>query len=212
MKTIIATLIILISSNTLFSQQNEIDKLNSIKNELIIKRNIIKDSIKEIEIRLNYLKNKNKKYNLTSQDYTKTLTRTKAKIKDEPSFSGDVIGYIPNNKVIKVYDYYNNYWLVEKDSIKGYTNELYITVNIDMKKIKKKHDKIEIKEKYGKAIADKIYNQKIWKGMTTEMAKLSIGRPMKINKSTGSWGVNEQWVYKNKYLYFENGKLTSWQD
>jgi hypothetical protein len=44
------------------------------------------------------------------------------------------------------------------------------------------------------------------------MAELSIGKPEDINKSEGSYGTNEQWVYKNRYVYFENGKLTSWQN
>lgn len=54
-------------------------------------------------------------------------------------------------------------------------------------------------------------------GMTTEEVEASWGYPNDINKS--SWG-HEQWVYgfcdrhfcKHTYLYFENNKLTSWQD
>lgn len=54
-------------------------------------------------------------------------------------------------------------------------------------------------------------------GMSPKAAVGSWGPPYEINRSTGSWGVHEQWVYKrgnysHKYLYFENGKLTSWQD
>lgn len=52
----------------------------------------------------------------------------------------------------------------------------------------------------------------IWLGMTEYDAKLSLGDPSNINKSTESWGVHEQWVYRNVYLYFEDGILTSWQD
>ena len=47
--------------------------------------------------------------------------------------------------------------------------------------------------------------------MSPEETKLSWGDPKKINKSVGSWGVHEQWVYENQYLYFENGKLASFQ-
>jgi hypothetical protein len=53
---------------------------------------------------------------------------------------------------------------------------------------------------------------KIMIGMTKEQVIASWGNPNKINKSVGSWGVHEQWVYSSQYLYFENGKLTSWQD
>jgi len=44
-------------------------------------------------------------------------------------------------------------------------------------------------------------------GMTEEMVKLSWGKPDKIN--TSSHGSN-QWVYNNRYLYFENSILKSW--
>ena len=48
--------------------------------------------------------------------------------------------------------------------------------------------------------------------MTDEMAVVALGSPKDINRSVGSWGTHEQWVYDGEYLYFENGKLTSWQD
>ena len=47
--------------------------------------------------------------------------------------------------------------------------------------------------------------------MTDEMARISWGSPEKINKTVTSYGAKEQWVYDNDYLYFEGGKLTSFQ-
>lgn len=55
-------------------------------------------------------------------------------------------------------------------------------------------------------------------GMTKEQVKANWGKPNSINRSAGSWGVHEQWVYnwwseyEGYYLYFENGILASWQD
>lgn len=57
-------------------------------------------------------------------------------------------------------------------------------------------------------------------GMTTTEAVSKFGYPWDTNSITGSWGVQEQWVYRNMmaepgdvcYLYFENGILTSWQN
>ena len=75
--------------------------------------------------------------------------------------------------------------------------------------------KAELITKYGTTNAQKILDGKIWLGMTDEMARESWGIPDDINRTVGSWGVNEQWVYgeySRTYLYFENGKLTSWQD
>ncbi len=44
-------------------------------------------------------------------------------------------------------------------------------------------------------------------GMTaTEVENSSWGKPKKINKTTYSWGVKEQWCYSNyRYVYLENG-------
>ena len=71
-----------------------------------------------------------------------------------------------------------------------------------------------------------ILEGKVGVGMTPEQVIASWGRPHDINRNVGSWGVNEQWVYgymkfygsgargfvSTHYLYFENGRLTSWQD
>lgn len=58
-----------------------------------------------------------------------------------------------------------------------------------------------------------ISNQQVFLGMSTDEAIASWGRPSDINRTAGAWGVHEQWVYgDNTYIYFKNGKLTSWQD
>lgn len=66
--------------------------------------------------------------------------------------------------------------------------------------------------KFSKSIWDKIKQEKISIGMTKEAVWLSWNYSDRVNKSVGSWGVHEQWVYGSQYLYFENGKLTSWQE
>lgn len=38
------------------------------------------------------------------------------------------------------------------------------------------------------------------------------GKPERVNRTTTQYGVREQWVYDNSYLYFENGKLISIQN
>ena len=64
-------------------------------------------------------------------------------------------------------------------------------------------------EKYKKRFGDenwtKILNGKVVVGFTKEMVLLSWGEPKKINRT--SYG--DQWVYDGQYLYFENGKLKS---
>lgn len=50
-------------------------------------------------------------------------------------------------------------------------------------------------------------------GMTAEEVVDSMwGKPQSINRTIGSWGTHEQWVYGGRnYLYFENGILKSIQ-
>ena len=56
-------------------------------------------------------------------------------------------------------------------------------------------------------------NEKIVKiGMPQWVVLYKWGSPKDINRSVGSWGIHEQWVYGNNYLYFEGGILTSFQD
>jgi len=52
-------------------------------------------------------------------------------------------------------------------------------------------------------------------GMTREQATAGWGRPRDINRTSGSFGVHEQWVYGeygSGYLYFEDGVLTTIQN
>lgn len=53
-----------------------------------------------------------------------------------------------------------------------------------------------------------------WIGMSGDLAVLTRGRPMDINKTVTSGSVFEQWVYEEpgEYLYFRNGYLVSWQE
>ena len=66
--------------------------------------------------------------------------------------------------------------------------------------------------KYGEKNGTRIFNGHYWLGMTDDMARESLGRPSDINRTVGSFGVHEQWVYYNTYLYFENGILTTYQN
>jgi hypothetical protein len=52
-------------------------------------------------------------------------------------------------------------------------------------------------------------------GMTREQAIAGWGRPRDINRTSGAFGVHEQWVYGeygSGYLYFEDGVLTTIQN
>lgn len=95
-------------------------------------------------------------------------------------------------------------------------NRIIVQQEIEYRRKEAERKKLERKnsliKKYGQVNAQKIIDEKIWIGMTDKMALDSWGRPTDINRSVGSWGTHEQWIYYETYLYFENGKLTSWQD
>lgn len=73
--------------------------------------------------------------------------------------------------------------------------------------------KADLTRKYGAANANLILQGKIRIGMSKEMCREAWGGPESINRTTGSYGSHEQWVYGiGNYLYFENGKLTTIQN
>ena len=72
--------------------------------------------------------------------------------------------------------------------------------------------KVELTKKFGASNANLILEGIVQIGMTKAMCEESWGTPDDINKSIGSWGIHEQWVYGNSYLYFEDNKLTSIQN
>lgn len=83
---------------------------------------------------------------------------------------------------------------------------------IQREKEEREH-KASLYRKYGKQTADLILAGKVRIGMTREMCRAAWGSPDDINRSSGSWGVHEQWVYGlGSYLYFENGILSSIQN
>jgi len=68
-------------------------------------------------------------------------------------------------------------------------------------------------KKYGAQNAKLIFEGKVKIGFTKQMCIKSWGEPEEINKTSGSYGVHEQWVYgTGSYLYFENGILTTIQN
>lgn len=114
--------------------------------------------------------------------------------------------------------------LILEESIKKFQEDegMVIDGKISSKLIKKLRYCYNEKEKERRSkwpirITSRIKNKKICLGMTKEQVRLSWGRPDDINRTVGSWGTHEQWIYrrgeyKSQYLYFENDYVTSWQD
>lgn len=63
---------------------------------------------------------------------------------------------------------------------------------------------------------DAMIDGKVMRGMSESQVQNAWGRPTKINRSVGSYGTHEQWVYDRgrngaQYVYFENGVVASMQ-
>jgi hypothetical protein len=74
-------------------------------------------------------------------------------------------------------------------------------------------DNNPIDPSWAKSIVETIKKQKIQLGMTKKQVLLSWGGPKDINRTVTLQGTTEQWVYsKRRLLYFEDEKLTAFQD
>ena len=113
--------------------------------------------------------------------------------------------YEIDGNTIKVYSNSNSEW-------KGYNFEI-----VDGNLRDTSSDVIYVHKSTSTTLPKKA-NRVIFKepsiGMTkTEAENSTWGKPKKINKTTTAYGTHEQWVYDGyKYLYFDNGKLTSIQE
>lgn len=74
------------------------------------------------------------------------------------------------------------------------------------------------KGKIGYASATSILNKMksacscLYLGMSKDEVIELEGYPNEKKKQTGEWGVHEQWIYDKKYIYIENGILSSWEE
>ena len=110
------------------------------------------------------------------------------------------------------------FYLRTKDGIEAYWEGSYSKINDSSNHLLQPfeenwyaQDPHELHPEWSRKIWGMIENSKVSVGMTDEQTRFSWGEPNKINKSIGSWGVHEQWIYGDQYLYFENGLLTSLQ-
>lgn len=197
---------------------------------------ILNDSIKIIDLEINAIKSIEIQKMITNSTLKATVQKG-AKLKKNPDVFSELIIVLLEDKEVTILDYFDGYFGVCTDSICGYMSGLWINQNnkinefIRLKEDEKKElerleneqkikiqkaewaelEKIYIK-KYGQTTYSKLKQGYYWIGMTREMATISLGSPNDINRTVGSWGVHEQWVYDNLYLYFENGILTSYQN
>jgi|ERR1035437_8794231 hypothetical protein len=102
--------------------------------------------------------------------------------------------------------------LVERDAALAAKDVADKSTRIANAKIEEEQRQRDEAEKIRQAkFAEAIDHKSIMVGMTTEQVRRSWGSPGKINSSGGAYGSHEQWIYESNYVYFDDGKLTSWQ-
>lgn len=104
-------------------------------------------------------------------------------------------------------------------TLQGKIDEMVDKYNQEMAKRQERENKEAqvkrakaLRAKYGTEIANRLLKGQIWIGMTSDMAIDCIGSPNKVNRTVDASGTFDQWVYSDRYLYFHNGKLKSWQE
>lgn len=223
---------------TCYSQEVKIEKLEKKKIELVSKISLLQDSVKAITNEIERIKSREILLKISDSALV-GYVRKNAYIKKSPKVLAEIIHQQKERNKAIVLDYSNSYIGACIGEICGYISEVWFEKTDEIKdfiRIKKqeaedlrnlkieqelKAERDELakqKKKYIRKYGEKVYKELIegyiWIGMSKEMAIISRGYPSDINRSVGSWGVHEQWVYGNNgvYLYFENGKLSSWQD
>ena len=134
---------------------------------------------------------------------------------------------IPNNTIFECRDvtfledkYYSMVYILHNDTYGDFYAKEYgfktLFITYDKYLAEQKADQQRKKQliaKYGQRNGQLIFEGKVRIGFSKAMCKAAWGEPEDINTTRGSWGVHEQWVYRDgSYLYFENGKLTSIQN
>ncbi|MFV7236685.1 hypothetical protein [Flavobacterium sp. ZB4R12] len=232
----ISILIMLFTSLTQAQNIEEVKSYQTLKTKLVNQVGLLTDSIKKIDLKINELES-NIILKSIADSLLVAVSRQNAKLKKNPSPTAEPISIFQNPQKVLILDYREEYfgvciglqcgymhemWLEQNDKIRDFV-KIKIAKKEELKRLTierkiKREQKEEIKlekiyvKKYGPTIYQKLKKGYYWIGMNQEMTTISLGSPNKINSTVGSWGTHEQWVYDTIYLYFENSKLTSYQN
>ncbi len=163
---------------------------------------------------------------IKSTSITATLKTSTRLFKDQNDLTS-VIRIIPTGSVVDVIDSDSTYYFVAFEEDEGY---IYKHHAIPDKKTVEEPQPVQqaqttqvqqpvqqemsrfsyLENKYGTSMAARLVTGKIWKGMNSDMVKDSWGRAEKINRVVNGNLIQEEWIYKNSWLYFENNILLEW--
>jgi hypothetical protein len=135
---------------------------------------------------------------LFSSAQVKHIVTDGAQIRKEDQPIADVIGYISRGDTILVNSFNGGYWNIKMGKIIGFVSELYMPATPDIEPIKYKSPT---------AIRDYQWPTYVKMGMSiSELVHLK-GEYTEDNKTSFSWGTQDQIIYrrnglKTEYYYF----------
>ena len=234
-KNLLFVISLILTVGYVYAQTETITDLTLKKEKIQHKIKLLNDSLTIIDKNIAKVNSKELISQLKNVKIDATII-SGGKIKDAPTPIGNTIETLQQERKVYIVDYDNEYFKICDNDLCGYVSTLWIEGSPEISKYvaDKKVLAYEIKEenirrqisanemqnkkreeslikKWGVNTYNSLRKGNFWLGMTSEMAIVAFGNPNKINETVGTWGEHEQWVFDNIYLYFENGKLTSYQ-
>ncbi|NQU81179.1 MAG: hypothetical protein HQ543_06640 [Bacteroidetes bacterium] len=181
----------------------------------------------ELERKLNQLEqnstNSNIQTEVTDTSFTSNgVTSSGCRLYSDIGNLSSVITIISVDTRIFIVDIMDEYYYIKTENNQGFVKRSKIKPDQSFfekqPEVKTQQDtatrfsnKLEyLRYTYGWETAQKIFDHKIWRNMTTNMVEDSWGRPDKINRRINSGRVKEEWYYPSTYLIFINEKLADW--
>ena len=171
---------------------------------------------------------------LTAQDLQKLATKGAVRLFADKDDLTSVIQIIPDGTVVEAISADTLFTLIRLDEVEGYVKSDRLTAalpvvtttqpalqpvqeaapvqpvaDVQARQIPTERFQALI-DKYGTDLAKKLYQHKVWKGITSDMARDSWGKPVQINRMYVNTSVDEEWIYSKSYLYFRDGVLIEW--
>ncbi|HMT68340.1 MAG TPA: hypothetical protein PLB07_10920 [Bacteroidales bacterium] len=171
---------------------------------------------------------------LTAQDYQILATKGAVRLFADKEDLTSVIQIIPDGTVVEAISADTLFTLIRLGEVEGYVKSDRLTAALpvvtttqpevqpvqeaapvqpvtDVQARQISTDRFQtLVDKYGTDLASKIYQHKVWKGITSDMARDSWGKPKQINKMYVDNSIDEEWIYSKSYLYFRDGVLIEW--
>jgi hypothetical protein len=217
-------------------ENSQLINLSKSKKNIESRIQILQDSLLIVNMEIKKVESSNV-LSLLSKSQLIINSKEGAKLKRHPDPLLSPYMILNNDLKLNVIDYADGYFGVIYDTTYGYLNEIWIKkdsavvayVNAKAEQAESLKYLSELRARKNEEQSEKQHEQKLiqrfgvstykrlkvgeyWLGMSEEMAVVSLGYPDKKNRSVGSWGVHEQWIFNGLYLYFENGKLNSYQE